>query len=87
MCNIFSTTTRFSIKYAQLNVVWLQNINITSGCHSHLLLQSVILSQFKIDKAEAIVEHAQKVYDEAEPGSFKESCLQSLLFCQKELKV
>jgi len=33
----------------------------------------------KIEQAEAAVAHAQKVYDEAEPGSVKDSCLQLLL--------
>ena len=33
----------------------------------------------KIEQAEAAVARAQKVYDEAEPGSVKDSCLQLLL--------
>ncbi len=33
----------------------------------------------KIDQAEAAVAQAQKVYDEAEPGPVKDSCLQLLL--------
>ena len=33
----------------------------------------------KIEQAEAAVARAQKMYDEAEPGSFKDSCLQLLL--------
>ena len=33
----------------------------------------------KIEQAEAAVARAQKVYDEAEPGSSKDSCLQLLL--------
>ena len=33
----------------------------------------------KIEQAEAAVACAQKVYDEAEPGSVKDSCLQLLL--------
>jgi hypothetical protein len=35
--------------------------------------------KLKIEQAEAAVAHAQKVYDEAEPGSSKDSCLQLLL--------
>ena len=35
--------------------------------------------KLKIKQAEAAVAHAQKVYDEAEPGSVKDSCLQLLL--------
>ena len=33
----------------------------------------------KIEQAEAAVAHAHKVYNEAEPGSLKDSCLQLLL--------
>ena len=33
----------------------------------------------KIEQAEAAVARAQKVYDEAEPGSSKDSCIQLLL--------
>jgi len=33
----------------------------------------------KIKQAEAAVARAQKLYDEAEPGSSKDSCLQLLL--------
>ncbi len=33
----------------------------------------------KIEQAEVAVARAQKVYDEAEPGSVKDSCLQLLL--------
>jgi len=33
----------------------------------------------KIEQAEAAVARAQKLYDEAEPGSSKDSCLQLLL--------
>ena len=35
--------------------------------------------KLKIEQAEAAVARAQKVYDEAEPGSVKDSCLQLLL--------
>ena len=42
--------------------------------------------KLKIDKAEAMVENAQKVYDEAEPGPFKESYLQLFLAEKKALK-
>ena len=35
--------------------------------------------KLKIEQAEAAVARAQKVYDEAEPGSSKDSCLQLLL--------
>ena len=35
--------------------------------------------KLKIEQAEAAVAHAQKVYDGAEPGSVKDSCLQLLL--------
>ena len=35
--------------------------------------------KLKIEQAEAAVAHAHKVYNEAEPGSFKDSCLQLLL--------
>ena len=35
--------------------------------------------KLKIKQAEAAVAHAQKVYNEAEPGSVKDSCLQLLL--------
>ncbi len=35
--------------------------------------------KLKIQQAEAAVARAQKVYDEAEPGSVKDSCLQLLL--------
>ncbi len=39
----------------------------------------------KIEQAEAAVARAQKVYDEAEPGSVKDSCLQLLLAKQASL--
>ncbi len=35
--------------------------------------------KLKIGQAEAAVAHAQKAYDEAEPGAVKDSCLQLLL--------
>ena len=35
--------------------------------------------KLKIEQAEAAVARAQKVYDEAEPGSVQDSCLQLLL--------
>ncbi len=35
--------------------------------------------KMKIEQAEAAVARAQKLYDEAEPGSSKDSCLQLLL--------
>ena len=41
--------------------------------------------KLKIEQAEAAVAHAQKLYDEAEPGSSKDSCLQLLLADKKAL--
>ena len=35
--------------------------------------------KLKIEQAEAAVARAQKMYEEAEPGSVKDSCLQLLL--------
>ncbi len=40
----------------------------------------------KIEQAEAAVARAQKLYDEAEPGSSKDSCLQLLLAEKKALE-
>ncbi len=42
--------------------------------------------KLKIEQAEAAVAHAHNVYDEAEPGSFKDSCLQLLLAEKKALE-
>ncbi len=42
--------------------------------------------KLKIEQAEAAVEHAHKVYNESEPGSNKESCLQLLLAEKKALE-
>lgn len=39
----------------------------------------------KTEQAEAAVAQAQKLYDEAEPGSLKDSCLQLLLAEQASL--
>ncbi len=41
--------------------------------------------KLKIEQAEAAVARAQKLYDEAEPGSSKDSCLQLLLADKKAL--
>ena len=41
--------------------------------------------KLKIEQAEAAVAYAHKAYDEAEPGSFKDSCLQLLLAEKKAL--
>ncbi len=35
--------------------------------------------ELKVEQAEAAVARAHKAYDEAEPGSYKDSCLQLLL--------
>ena len=40
----------------------------------------------KIELAEAAVARAQELYDEAEPGSSKDSCLQLLLAEKKALE-
>ncbi len=42
--------------------------------------------KLKIEQAEAAVARVQKVYDEAEPGSSKDSCLQLLLAEKKALE-
>ncbi len=42
--------------------------------------------KLKIEQAEADVAHAQKVYDGADPGSVKDSCLQLLLADKKALE-
>ncbi len=42
--------------------------------------------KLKVEQAEAAVARAQKVYDEAEPGSSKDSCLQLLLAKEKALE-
>ena len=42
--------------------------------------------KLKIGQAEAAVAHAQKAYDEAEPGAVKNSCLQLLLAKEKALE-
>ncbi len=42
--------------------------------------------KLKIEQAEAAVAHAQKVYDGADPGSVKDSCLQLLLADKKALE-
>ena len=41
--------------------------------------------KLKIGQAEAAVAHAQKAYDEAEPGAVKHSCFQLLLAKEKAL--
>ena len=40
----------------------------------------------KVEQAEAAVARAEKVYDEAERGSVKDSCLQLLLAKEKALE-
>lgn len=40
----------------------------------------------KVEQAEAAVARAEKVYDEAEHGSVKDSCLQLLLAKEKALE-
>jgi len=42
--------------------------------------------KLKIEQAEAAVARVQKVHDEAEPGSSKDSCLQLLLADKKALE-
>ncbi len=42
--------------------------------------------KLKIEQAEAAVARVQKVYDEAEPGSSKDSCLLLLLAKEKALE-
>ena len=42
--------------------------------------------KLKIEQAEAAAARAQQAYDEAEPGSFKDSCLQLLLAKEKALE-
>ena len=42
--------------------------------------------KLKVEQAEAAVARAQKVYDEAVPGSSKDSCLQLLLAKEKALE-
>ena len=46
--------------------------------------QNTLMS--KVELAEAAVTRAEKVYDEAEPGSVKDSCLQLLLAKEKALE-
>jgi len=43
--------------------------------------------KLKIEQAEAAVARVQKVYDEAEPVSSKDSCLQLLLLCWQKKRL